>query len=174
MRFVTGKDRMLGLFGLLSVLVLGPVMWHMVSEALVDIIVRVPSGREECLRWVSHLREAGFRVQVETDPSPQLTRKHLNVPDQLAACHTALTLRPSRYVIEGHVPADVIRRLLAEQPTIAGLSVPGTPVGAPGVSGPHPVSFDVWAYGSDGRAVQYAHHVSVGSKVERLREESSR
>jgi hypothetical protein len=82
---------------------------------------------------VGHLRQHGFQVKVEntTDLRP-LKTKH-GVPAELESCHTALV---DGYVIEGHVPADLISRLLRERPKVAGLAVPGMPIGSPGMEVP--------------------------------------
>ena len=75
------------------------------------------------------------------------------VPDKLYSCHTALV---QGYVIEGHVPADLIHRLLKEKPSIHGLGVPGMPVGSPGMEGPNPQSYEVFAFDKQGRTTVYA------------------
>jgi hypothetical protein len=73
---------------------------------------------------------------------------------RLAACHTALV---GGYVVEGHVPAADVRRLLRERPDIAGLTVPGMPIGSPGMEGPRPEPYEVLAFGSRGVSV-FAEH----------------
>ena len=77
------------------------------------------------------------------------------VPPELGSCHTALV---DGHVIEGHVPADAIRRLLRENPEFVGLSVPGMPQGAPGMEGPNPVRYDVRAWDETGRSTVYESH----------------
>src|SRR5258708_6522126 len=90
-----------------------------------------------CAGWVQHLKAAGFAVTVEETANLQVVRKRLRVPADLAACHTA---EIDGYVLEGHVPAVAVRRLLEKRPTAIGLAVPGMPVGPPGMEGgpPHP------------------------------------
>ena len=82
-------------------------------------------------------------------------KRKLGVPEALESCHTAMV---EQYVIEGHVPADVIDRLLRERPAVAGLAVPGMPIGAPGVEAPGRQSerYDVMAFDRQGRATVYA------------------
>jgi hypothetical protein len=75
------------------------------------------------------------------------------VPGKLYSCHTALV---QGYVIEGHVPADLIHRLLKEKPSIHGLAVPGMPVGSPGMEGPNPQSYEVFTFDKQGRTAVYA------------------
>lgn len=85
-----------------------------------------------CHLWVEHLQANGFAVQVH-DVGNTAARKRLGMPEKLASCHTG---RVAGYVIEGHVPARDIHRLLKEQPKALGLAVPGMPIGSPGMDGP--------------------------------------
>ena len=75
------------------------------------------------------------------------------VPEKLYSCHTALV---QGYVIEGHVPADLIQRLLKERPAVAGLAVPGMPVGSPGMDGPNPQPYEVISFDKAGKTSVYA------------------
>jgi hypothetical protein len=107
-----------------------------------------------CGKWVTHLRDSGFDVNVLDVSSTQPAREKLGVPRRLGSCHTA---QVGNYWVEGHVPADLIQRLLTEQPdSIRGITVPGMPIGSPGMEGPNPVRYDVLAYGSDGKTTVYA------------------
>lgn len=101
-----------------------------------------------CSGWVQHLQSGGFAVQVEETHALASIRKRLGVPDNLAACHTA---EIDGYVIEGHVPAVAIRRLLEERPVAAGLAVPGMPVGSPGMEGGQPQKYAAILFGKDGQ-----------------------
>lgn len=101
-----------------------------------------------CSGWVKHLKDAGFAVAVEETADLQPVRKRLGVPADLAACHTA---EVQGYVLEGHVPAAAVRRLLKERPTAIGLSVPGMPAGSPGMEGGTPQRYDVILFGKVGR-----------------------
>lgn len=105
-----------------------------------------------CTEWVDHLEENGFRVEVEETRAVGAAKARLGVPGELSSCHTA---QVGGYVVEGHVPAGEIRRLLEEQPEgVKGLAVPGMPAGSPGMEGPPPVPYDVVAFdGSGGRSV---------------------
>ncbi|HXG50939.1 MAG TPA: DUF411 domain-containing protein [candidate division Zixibacteria bacterium] len=75
------------------------------------------------------------------------------VPEKLYSCHTALI---GGYVVEGHVPADIIKRLLSERPPIAGIAVPGMPEGSPGMEGPDPQPYEVFAFEKSGKFWSYA------------------
>jgi hypothetical protein len=86
-----------------------------------------------CAAWVDHVRAAGFTVDVRETDNLAPVKAMAGVPDDAHSCHTATI---DGYVVEGHVPADRIARLLAERPAIAGIAVPGMPIGSPGMEGP--------------------------------------
>lgn len=107
-----------------------------------------------CTKWIEHLRSNGFEVEA-TDVADVTPVKLSNgIPEKLASCHTAFV---GGYVIEGHVPAADIARLLLERPQIAGLAVPEMPIGSPGMEGPNPVRYQVLAFGATGVSV-FAEH----------------
>jgi hypothetical protein len=81
-------------------------------------------------------------------------KRKLGVPRALQSCHTAVV---EGYVIEGHVPADLIRKMLDEKPEIAGLAVPGMPMGSPGMEGATRERYDVLTFDRAGRTTVYAH-----------------
>lgn len=83
-----------------------------------------------CGAWVTHLKKSGFPVDVVETSELNQVKVRLGVPQNLASCHTA---EVAGYVIEGHVPASAIKRLLVEHPNAKGLAVSGMPVGAPGM-----------------------------------------
>lgn len=85
-----------------------------------------------CKDWITHMQAHGFRVTV-FDTGNTAMRAKLGLPQSLGSCHTALV---GGYVLEGHVPADDVKRLLADKPKALGLAVPGMPVGSPGMDGP--------------------------------------
>lgn len=105
-----------------------------------------------CSERGEHLEESGFRVDVEDTSDVAGAKARLGVPAALSSCHTATV---AGYVIEGHVPAAEIHRLLERRPDgVEGLAVPGMPAGSPGMEGPPPVPYDVVAFdGTGGRAV---------------------
>jgi hypothetical protein len=83
-----------------------------------------------CSAWAEHLKSAGFAVEVTETDDTSAVRKRLGMPERLASCHTGVV---DGYVVEGHVPAAEIKRLLAAKPQAVGLAVPGMPVGSPGM-----------------------------------------
>lgn len=103
-----------------------------------------------CLGWVRHLRNNGFTVAIEDTSDLETVRSRHRVPADLAGCHTALI---DGYVIEGHVPAAAIRRLLAERPKALGLAVPGMPMGSPGMEGGTPERYAAVLFAPDRRLV---------------------
>ena len=113
-----------------------------------DILVHKDPDCGCCTGWVRHLKDAGFAVTLEETADLQPVRKRLGVPADLAACHTA---EVDGYVLEGHVPAATVRRLLEKRPTAIGLAVPGMPAGSPGMEGGVPQRYDVVLFGATGR-----------------------
>ena len=111
-----------------------------------------------CHEWVAHLEAEGFTVRI-FDTGNELARRRLGLPDRYASCHTA---RVGGYVVEGHVPAADIRRLLADKPAALGLAAPGMPVGSPGMDGPayggRRDPYAVLLIGRDGSALVFARH----------------
>jgi hypothetical protein len=110
-----------------------------------------------CTKWVDHLKEAGFSVEMhEVDDVTPIKRVN-GLPPQLASCHTALV---GGYLVEGHVPAADVKRLLAEKPKLAGLAVPEMPIGSPGmeVPGRQPEPYDVLAFDAEGRIEVFQHY----------------
>jgi hypothetical protein len=102
-----------------------------------------------CSGWVAHMELNGFRVQVIETAELNRVKTRLAVPFDLAACHTA---EVENYVIEGHVPASALQRLLTERPKATGLSVPGMPSGSPGMTGEYE-EYEVFLFGPDERRV---------------------
>lgn len=116
------------------------VSFFAVGAELATIDVAKSASCGCCSKWVDHLRASGFTVNVTDVVDVNAVRAQANVPARLAACHTA---RVGGYVIEGHVPAADIRKLIAEHPRAAGLAVPGMPPAAPGMDVPSAHGYDV-------------------------------
>ena len=108
-----------------------------------------------CGKWIEHLRRAGFDVVAHDTARVDAARAKLGMPNRYASCHSA---KVSDYVIEGHVPADDIKRLLEEQPMAKGLAVPGMPVGSPGMEGPYSEHYQTLLIGPGGKAGVFAEH----------------
>ena len=111
-----------------------------------------------CINWVKHLEANGFAVSVNAADPSMLDRikRQSGIGEELASCHTA---KIGTYVIEGHVPAPDIKRLVAEQPDALGLTVPGMPVGSPGMEqGAETEPYDVLLIKKDGTTEIFARH----------------
>ena len=125
------------------------------ADALLVLVHKSPTC-SCCEGWVQHLREAGFVVQVDDTEALDPIKQRLGVPRDKASCHTA---EVGGYVIEGHVPAEDIHRLLAEKPQARGLALPGMPIGSPGMgepgSGP---PYTVELIAPDGSSTAFAQH----------------
>lgn len=123
------------------------------DEAAVPITLYAASSRECCMRWAEYLHHSGYRVRIRAEEDLAELRANYGIASTLSACHTAIV---EGYVVEGHVPADVIRRLLTERPALVGLAVPGMPVGSPGMEGEPSQPYDVLAVRGDGEISVYA------------------
>ena len=109
-----------------------------------------------CVAWVRHMEVAGFRVEVHNEPKMDALKRALGIPTHLESCHTA---KIDRYYIEGHVPAEDVKRLLAERPTAMGLAVPKMPIGSPGMEqGNVHEPYDVLLVQRNGKTSVFAHH----------------
>lgn len=109
-----------------------------------------------CGGWVDHLKAAGFPVKVIEVDDTTVTRKRYGLPDKFGSCHTGIV---NGYVVEGHVPAAEVKRLLAMKPKAIGLSVPGMPVGSPGMEvGDRRDPYDVFLIDKSGRETVFAHY----------------
>lgn len=103
-----------------------------------------------CNKWIDHLKKAGFKVEGHSTYGVGAKKKVLGVPESLHSCHTAVV---NGYVVEGHVPADSIKKMLKDKPKIKGLAVAGMPVGSPGMEGLSPEKYNVMSFGEDGEKV---------------------
>ncbi len=110
-----------------------------------------------CGLWVEHMQEAGFIVEVRNTDDMSPVKDRLGVPDEERSCHTA---EVDGYFVEGHVPAQDVKRMLAEKPKAKGLAVPGMPAGSPGMELPdgsrQPYTVDL--IGQDGSSSVFASH----------------
>ncbi|MCH2169624.1 DUF411 domain-containing protein [Myxococcota bacterium] len=108
-----------------------------------------------CSKWIEHLEANGFSVESHDLPSLAALKRSNGVPRSLSSCHTAFV---DGYVIEGHVSAQDIERLLEQRPTVAGLVVPGMPIGSPGMEGRNPQRYDVLTFTADGETSVFSTH----------------
>jgi len=106
-----------------------------------------------CEGHAEYLRQNGFDVTVKPSHDLPLINQQNGVPSELEGCHTLMV---GGYVVEGHVSAATIKRLLAERPPIRGISLPGMPTGSPGMPGPKMEPFEIYTFGGSGEPQVYA------------------
>jgi len=137
----------------LASVVLAPRLAQATAKPLVEVYKSPTCGC--CGDWIKHLEANGFAIKVN-DSGNAAMRAKMGIDPRLGSCHTALV---GGYAIEGHVPAREIQRLLKEKPKAIGLSVPGMPVGSPGMDGPayqgRKDGYDVVLIGRDGSTRVY-------------------
>lgn len=125
------------------------------ARPVIDIVKDPGCGC--CELWAKHLEQQGFATRMTESDDMAAVKIKRGVPATTRSCHTAVV---EGYVLEGHVPASDIQRLLVERPKIAGLAVPGMPIGSPGmeVSGMKAQPFDVMAFTASGTTRIYSSH----------------
>jgi hypothetical protein len=106
-----------------------------------------------CAKWAKYMSANGFVVNVQDVKNVDAIKRTMNVPTAMQSCHTAVV---GAYVVEGHVPAELVKKMLTEKPGILGLAVPGMVDGSPGMEAAHSEHYDVMAFGRDGKARVYA------------------
>ncbi|HEV8346195.1 MAG TPA: DUF411 domain-containing protein [Vicinamibacterales bacterium] len=148
-----------------TVIIATSVVWlgvgHPHGQGRSAAVLGVPSGDVQvykqpgcgcCELWARHMRAAGFRVAVEEAADVEGMKRRHAIPINLRSCHTSVVGASRVYRLEGHVPANIVRRLLSEKPAVAGIAVPGMPIGSPGMeSGSRRDPYDVIAFDADGR-----------------------
>lgn len=134
------------------------LMWAALAHAALPTIDVYKSAYCGCCEmWVEHLRASGFTVKAHDVPDPSSHRAKLGIPEELGSCHSA---KVGDYVIEGHVPAREIKRLLAERPKAKGLAVPGMPLGSPGMEADRSDAYDVMLIQAGGAHSVYQHYAA--------------
>lgn len=128
-----------------------------VASDKMEVIMYKNEGCQCCTKWADHMNEEEFAVIEKPIPNLYEVKQEQGIPRELASCHTALV---DGYVVEGHVPVEDVQRLLKERPDAIGLSVPGMPIGSPGmeVPGREADKFDVLLIAKDGSTSVYASH----------------
>lgn len=109
-----------------------------------------------CDAWADHMKTAGFQVDIKNENNMSLIKNHAGIVPQIASCHTAIV---NGYVVEGHVPASAVKKMLNSRPQITGLAVPGMPIGSPGmeIEGQENDSYHVLAFDHQ-KAVSYGQY----------------
>lgn len=124
------------------------------TEFKSDVTVYKTASCGCCGNWIDHLQHSGLNVGVIIVPETNSVRSRFGVPHEFASCHTAVA---GNYWVEGHVPADLVQKLLDEQPAdIKGIAVPGMVPGSPGMESSRPVEYQVISVDGDGEKAVYA------------------
>ncbi len=131
----------------------GPATLASANTELIPIKVYKDPNCGCCKEWVKHLEQNGFKVETMDMPDLSSVKTKYGVMPEIEACHTAVV---GNYAIEGHVPADLILKMLKEKPAIAGLAVPGMPSGSPGMEGGAKEKYDVLTFDRAGHTTVYA------------------
>lgn len=109
-----------------------------------------------CGLWIEHMQAAGFRIKDNLTENMNAVKAQYGVPSTLGSCHTTVV---DGYVVEGHIPAEDVQRLLAEKPDVAGIAVPGMPIGSPGMeSGDYVEPYTVFSFTESGETAAFAEH----------------
>ncbi len=129
--------------------------WPRDAHAAADPVITVYKSRTCgcCTNWVRHMTASGFKVNAVDTDDVDAVKAQMGVRPQYASCHTGII---GKYIVEGHVPADLVKKMLKEQPVALGLAVPGMPVGSPGMEQGPPEHYDVMLLARDGSAKVYA------------------
>ena len=123
------------------------------ADALPEALVYKTPTCGCCTLWVDHMREAGFEVDARDLNDLIPVKIDAGVPPRMSSCHTALI---DGYVVEGHIPAEHVKRLLEERPDIVGIAVPGMPIGSPGMEGIGARPYQVLSWDREGNVEVYA------------------
>ena len=137
----------------ISTLVIGTLLLNQKTAEAADVVVYKSPTCGCCSKWVDHMRDSGFSVEVHDRRNMSPIKSEMGIPRHLQSCHTAMV---GGYVIEGHVPASEIVRMLRQKPSIKGLAVPGMPMGSPGMEGPRSDPYDVLSIQHDGKTRVFA------------------
>ncbi|MGB3790636.1 MAG: DUF411 domain-containing protein [Phormidesmis sp.] len=109
-----------------------------------------------CGKWIEHAEASGFQVKDEVTEDMSAIKQQYGVPENLIACHTTVV---GDYVAEGHVPIEDVQQLLSQKPDIAGIAVPGMPIGSPGMeSGDYTEPYTVFSFTESGETAAFAEH----------------
>jgi hypothetical protein len=136
------------------IIVIGSFNAYAVTEEEA-IIVYKSASCGCCTKWVDHLKANGFNVEARNTNNLNKIKKEAGLQPKLASCHTAYV---DGYVIEGHVPASDIKMLLKERPDVTGLTVPGMPMGSPGMEGPRRDKYEVLTFDKAGKTTVFSRH----------------
>jgi len=138
----------------------GPTASKNVAEAQATLASEITVFRSPtcgcCGEWIEHIESAGYQVTDEITEDMTAIKQQYGVPENMASCHTAVI---GDYIIEGHVPAEDVQRLLTEKPDVTGIAVPGMPVGSPGMESDGQIDpYTVFSFTKSGETAAFAEH----------------
>ena len=148
--------------GVYSMVMPADVQHQAIADTLPPEALQVTAFRSPtcgcCGAWVKHMQAQGFQVEDNIIEDMEGVKREHNVPADLASCHTAVV---NGYVVEGHIPAADVKRLLTEKPEVVGIAVPGMPIGSPGMeSGNIKEPYTVFTFDQSGQTTVFAEHKS--------------
>ena len=152
------RKKLISILSIFSILAIGLYFgFNLTSQPVIaeDIMVYKSPTCGCCKKWVKHLEKEGFNVTTKDMRNMKPIKQQFGVNPQFQSCHTA---KIGNYFIEGHVSASDIKRLLKEKPDIKGLSVPGMPMGSPGMEGHRKDKYNVIAIDKNNNATVYSSH----------------
>lgn len=147
----------------LIILIAGGAIWYIIDDyydrqdsgSSADVVMYKNEGCQCCDKWAVYMQDKGFTVDAVTSPNLYAVKSEEGVPQDMGACHTAVV---DDYVVEGHVPAEDINRLLEEKPDARGLVVPGMPASSPGMNTAPNEPYEVYLLKNDGSTEVFARH----------------
>lgn len=149
----------------IAVAVAGIIIWNIIdnyyerqenrSPAITEITMYKNPGCQCCDKWATYLERNGFEVTVHESANLTAVKEQHGVPGEMSSCHTALI---GNYVVEGHVPAGDINRLINEEMPVKGIAAPGMPASSPGMNTALNEPFDVYLFDSNGNTQIFARH----------------
>jgi len=149
----------------LIIFIAGGAIWYIIDDyyakqgasptAKADVVMYKNEGCQCCDKWAQYMEGSGYSVETVADQDMYGVKAEKGIPQDMGACHTAIV---GDYVVEGHVPAEDVRRLLREQPDAKGLVVPGMPASSPGMNTAFNEPFKVYLLKDDGTTELFAQH----------------
>ncbi len=146
----------------LIIVVAGGAIWYIISDYYdspqkqqADIVMYKNEGCQCCDKWANYMQDSGYSVKTVAASNLYAIKADQGIPRDMGACHTAIV---GDYVVEGHVPAQDIKRLLREEPDAAGLVVPGMPASSPGMNTALNEPYKVYLLKNDGSTEVFAQH----------------
>lgn len=149
----------------LVVLIAGGAIWYIIDDyyaqqesgqtADADVVMYKNEGCECCDKWAEYMQGSGYSVEIVSTQNLNAVKAEWGIPQNMGACHTAVI---GDYVVEGHVPADDIMRMLREKPDAQGLVVPGMPASSPGMNTALNEPYKSYLLNNDGSTEVYAQH----------------